>query len=76
MALGACRVLGADVGLATTGVAGPGEQEGQPVGTVFLGLALHGEAEAQLIKLPGNREQIRQFAVIALLNLLRLRLLR
>ena len=76
MALGACRVLGAEVGLATTGVAGPSEQEGQPVGTVFLGLALNGETEAQLIKLPGNREQIRQFAVIGLLNFLRLRLLR
>ena len=31
-------MLGADVGLAVTGVAGPAEQDGQPVGTVFVGL--------------------------------------
>jgi nicotinamide-nucleotide amidase len=76
MALGVCRVLGADIGLAATGVAGPTEQEGQPVGTVFLGVAMNGEAEAQRIALPGDRERIRQFAVISLLNLLRLRLLK
>jgi hypothetical protein len=40
-----------------------------------MGLALRGEAQAQAIRLPGNREQIRQFAVISLLNWLRLRLL-
>ena len=34
MAAGVRRVLGADVGLAVTGVAGPAEQDGQPVGTV------------------------------------------
>ena len=39
MALGAQRVLGADVGLALTGVAGPAEQDGQPVGTLHVGLA-------------------------------------
>jgi nicotinamide-nucleotide amidase len=74
MALGACRVLGADVGLATTGVAGPTEQEGQPVGTVFLGMAIRGEGFAQRVRLPGDRERVRQFAVISLLNMLRLRL--
>ena len=42
MAEGARQVLGADVGLATTGVAGPSEQEGRPVGTVVVGLALPG----------------------------------
>jgi len=36
MAAGARRVLGADVGLAVTGVGGPDRQEGQPVGTVFI----------------------------------------
>ena len=38
MAQGARQVLGADVGLAVTGVAGPAEQDGQPVGTVFIGI--------------------------------------
>ncbi|HZI37167.1 MAG TPA: competence/damage-inducible protein A, partial [Acidimicrobiia bacterium] len=76
MAEGARRVLGADVGLAVTGVAGPAEQEGQPVGTVFFGLALPGqEPEALRANLPGDRVRIRQFSTISLLNMARLRLL-
>jgi nicotinamide-nucleotide amidase len=76
MAEGARRVLGADVGLAVTGVAGPTEQEDQPVGTVFFGLALPGqEPEALHALLPGDRLRIRQFSTISLLNLARLRLL-
>ena len=38
MATGARRVLGADVGLALTGVAGPTEQDGKPVGTLCVGI--------------------------------------
>ena len=75
MAAGAARLLGADVGLAVTGVAGPTEQDGQPVGTVWLGLALDGATSATLVRLPGDRERIRQFAAISLLDLLRHRLL-
>ena len=74
MAAGAARKLGADIGLATTGVAGPDGQEGHSPGTVFLGLHRDGESEAHEVRLPGDRERIRQYAVIALLNLLRLRL--
>jgi nicotinamide-nucleotide amidase len=74
MASGAARVLGADVGLGVTGVAGPTEQEGQPVGTVWMGLALDGQVEATRIQLPGDRERIRQFATISVLDLLRRRL--
>jgi len=76
MAEGARRALGADVALATTGVAGPAEQEGQPVGTVFLGLAMDGVSEAQRVRLPGDRERIRQYAVISAVDLLRRRLIR
>jgi nicotinamide-nucleotide amidase len=75
MALAVCQVLGADVGLAITGVTEPGEPQDQPVGTVFLSLAIAGAAEVQQVRLPGDRERIRQFSVISLLNLLRLRLL-
>ena len=39
MALGVARLLGADVGLSLTGVAGPASQDDQPPGTVFIGLA-------------------------------------
>jgi nicotinamide-nucleotide amidase len=75
MAQGACRVLGCDVGLAVTGVAGPAEQDGQPVGTVFVGLALDGDVESVGLRLPGDRRRIREFSAISALNLLRQRLL-
>ena len=75
MAEGAQRVLGADVGIAATGVAGPDEQDGQPVGTVWFALALPGlPIEAVSTRLPGDRERIRQFSTISLLNILRMRL--
>ena len=76
MAAQAREVLGADVGLSTTGVAGPAEQEAQPVGTLFVGLALGGRgAEAIELHLPGDRERIRQYATISALDTLRQRLL-
>ncbi len=75
MAVGAQRVLGADVGIAATGVAGPDEQEGQPVGTVCFAIALPGrDPESFATRLPGDRERVRQFAAISLLNGLRQRL--
>ena len=75
MAEGAARVLGADVGLAVTGVAGPTEQDGEAVGTVWLGLSIEGTSEAVDLHFPGDREQIRQYATISVLDLLRRRLL-
>jgi len=75
MAEGVRHRLGADVGIAVTGVAGPSEQEGQPVGTVFLGLALGSTGEAVGMRLPGDRQRVREFATISVLNLLRERLL-
>ena len=75
MAEGARRVLGADVGIAVTGVAGPSEQDGVAVGTVCFGIALpDGTVEAMSTRLPGDRERVRQFSTISLLNLLRQRL--
>jgi nicotinamide-nucleotide amidase len=75
MATAARRLLGADVGLAVTGVAGPAEQDGQPVGTVFIGLAIDDDVESTQLRLPGDRRRIREFSVISALNLLRQRLL-
>ena len=75
MADGARRALHADVGLSVTGVAGPAEQDGMPVGTVFMGLALDDNVEAVKIQLPGDRDRVRQFAAISLLDFLRRRLL-
>ena len=71
MAHGVRRLLKADVGLATTGVAGPDEAEGQPVGTVCLAVAGDQSERATTVQLPGDRERIRQFSTITLLDLFR-----
>jgi nicotinamide-nucleotide amidase len=75
LARGARRVLGADVGLGITGVAGPDTQDGEDVGTVFLASDVEGDVEVRRIQLPGDRERIRQYAAISLLDGLRRRLL-
>ena len=75
MAAGARRVLGADVGVAVTGVAGPDRQEGHEPGTVFVGIDLGDGPEAFEVKLFGDRTQIRQFSVITAMSALRNRLL-
>ena len=76
MARGVRERLGADVGLATTGVAGPDPQEGRPPGTVCLAVVIGDDvAHSTELRLPGRRNQIREFSVITLLGLLRRRLL-
>lgn len=71
MARGARRALGCDVALALTGVAGPDEQDGMPVGTLCVGLVWPDGELARTLRLPGQREQMRQFSVISSLDLLR-----
>jgi len=68
MAEGVRRRLGsdgrpADIGLATTGVAGPEGQDGHPVGEVWLGLAMDGVLEARGLTLGGDRASIRTATV-------------
>ena len=75
MATGVCRVLNADVSVAVTGVAGPDPQDGQEPGTVWMATCVDGEVEAVRILFPFDRTRTRQFTVISVLNLLRLRLL-
>ena len=74
MAEGARRVLGSDVGLALTGVAGPAEQDGMPVGTLCVGIVDRDGSTSTTLRLPGDREQMRQFSVISSLDVLRRRL--
>ena len=76
MAHGARDRLGADVAVALTGVAGPDEQDGQPVGTLFVGIVGPGFDEVRHALLPGQREQMRQFSVITALGFLRTALAR
>jgi nicotinamide-nucleotide amidase len=71
MAVGARRVLGASIGLAVTGVAGPTEQDGQPVGTLCIGAAIGDAVHTTATRLPGVRDQMRQMSVITALDFLR-----
>jgi nicotinamide-nucleotide amidase len=70
MAEGVRGRLGADWGAATTGVAGPDPQDGQPVGTVFVAVAGPGGATVSALRLSGDRTEIRQASVAAVLDLL------
>lgn len=71
LARGVARACGADVGLATTGVAGPSPQDGHPVGEVYVAAALLGqEPEVRRLHLTGDREAVRAASVEAVLDLL------
>lgn len=71
MARCATRLFGADWAAATTGVAGPTEQDGRPVGTVFVAVAgPAGESEVGALALSGDRAFIRRAAADAALELL------
>ena len=66
--------LGTDIGLATTGEHDLGKIAGTTAGTTYLGIAIGDEVRVEEVRLPGDRERVRQFSVISLLNALRLRL--
>jgi len=74
MARGACKVLGVDVSIATTGVAGPDAWEGIPPGTVWIATCIEGEVETQLLRYRTDRNRTRQYTTITVLNELRKRL--
>jgi nicotinamide-nucleotide amidase len=63
MASGVRALTGATFGVATTGVAGPTEQEGKPPGTVFVGIAGPGLLEAVALELSGRRQEIQDRTV-------------
>lgn len=58
MARGVRRLTGATYGLATTGVAGPAEQEGKPAGTVFVAVDGPDGGPTLALELSGDRERI------------------
>ena len=74
MALGVCKLFGADVSVAATGVAGPSPHDGQEVGTVWMASNIGGQVESFKVVFPFDRTQVRQFTVITVLNALRKRL--
>ncbi|MCL2541291.1 MAG: nicotinamide-nucleotide amidohydrolase family protein [Nocardioidaceae bacterium] len=65
MAEGARRLLQTDLALSTTGVAGPDRQEGKPVGTVFVGVAVAEGSTAIPLELDGDRSSIQAQVVTA-----------
>ncbi len=69
MADGIRRVAGADVGVATTGVAGPDPQDGKPVGTVFIAVSTPAGGAVEALSLSGTRRNIRDATVDAALAL-------
>jgi nicotinamide-nucleotide amidase len=71
MATGVRTLLGSDVGLSVTGVAGPEEQDGQPAGTVFVGIAIGERVDHVALHLPGDRPRVRSFSAISALDALR-----
>lgn len=71
MAAGVAARLGATYGVATTGVAGPGPQDGHPAGTVFVAVAGPSGASVRALALDGSRHAIRVRTVRAALELAR-----
>lgn len=70
MAAGIREVVGTTYGLSTTGVAGPEEQEGKPVGTVFVGVAGPAGTRSVGLSLRGSRADIQAETCAAALDLL------
>ena len=71
MALGAAKMANANVGLSTTGIAGPGGgTKEKPVGLVYVGCVINGSVEVQECHVKGSREEVRNAAVEETLQLL------
>lgn len=69
MATGVARLMGTDLGLATTGVAGPGAADGHPAGTVHVAVASPWGTLARELHLSGDREAVRDGATTGVLAL-------
>ena len=74
MAEGASDVLGVDVAVATTGVAGP-DYLGHPPGTVAVAVRTPLDVRCRLLRMPGDRERVRAYATTTVLQLARLGIL-
>lgn len=72
MAEGARQALKADLGLSTTGIAGPGGgTEDKPIGLVYIALAHPEGIQVEKLQFAGNRDSIRNMTVESCLNMLR-----
>jgi nicotinamide-nucleotide amidase len=75
MVRGCGDLFGVSAAVAVTGVAGPAEQDGRPVGTVFVATRLEGDVRCVHARLPGDRREVQRRAVGMALDLLRRHLL-
>jgi len=72
MAAGTRAATGAEVGIAITGVAGPGGGSGRkPVGRVYLHVSAPGVERGEELQLPGDRAHVRELSAVAALQLVR-----
>lgn len=77
MAEGIAKAAGTDIGISTTGIAGPeGGSDEKPVGLVYIGLYIKGELKTKELHLAGDRQKVRNTAVIRAIEWLRRELLR
>jgi nicotinamide-nucleotide amidase len=70
MAAGVAQELGADIGLSTTGVAGPQPQDGKAIGTVFIACVWGEKLFVEELSLSGTRNEIRSLTVHDALRML------
>ena len=71
MAIGARKLLKADVAVSVTGLAGPdGDDFGNPVGTVFIGYSSDCKSEVRKFLFTGDRESVRNQAIEAALQMI------
>ena len=76
MAEGVSKRHNTNIGLSTTGIAGPeGGSEDKPVGLVYMGITINNKTIVKKYVFNGDRQQIRNRACKTLLNDLRLELL-
>ncbi len=72
MAVGIKKISNADIGLSTTGIAGPdSDDDGKPVGLVYIGLCLKEKTIVKKLQLKGSRTEIRLAAVASVLDTLK-----
>ena len=71
MARGARELFRADIGVSTTGVAGPGPADGFPAGTVHIACVHPAGEEHRLLHLDGDRAAVRAGAIGAAIVLVR-----
>lgn len=72
MAEGIARTAGTNIGISTTGIAGPGGgTDEKPVGLVYVGLSINGKTEAKKFNFNGDRQKIRLRTMMNALDWLR-----